>query len=99
MVSATENGIIMDHDTNQDEKSFMNNAMNRRSFLSIGAATLGGVLVPAIVTPALAVPLPERKGGTRHLAFRNTHTGDSFNGVFRVGDKYLPDAFDQINYV
>lgn len=73
--------------------------IDRRSFLSIGAATLGGVLIPAVASPALAVPLPQRKGGTRRVAFRNTHTGESFNGVYRVGDKYLPDAFDQINHV
>jgi len=74
--------------------------VDRRSFLSIGAATLGGVIVPALVTPAMAgVPLPPRKGGTRRLKFRNAHTGESFSGVYRVGDKYIPDAFDQINHV
>lgn len=73
--------------------------IDRRSFLSIGAATLGGLIVPALVNPAMAVPLPQRKGGTRRIAFRNAHTGESFSGVYRVGDKYLPDAFDQINHV
>lgn len=77
----------------------MDKEIDRRSFLAIGAATLGGVFVPAIASPALAVPLPQRKGGTRRIAFRNTHTGESFNGVYRIGDKYLPDAFDQINHV
>jgi uncharacterized protein YcbK (DUF882 family) len=33
------------------------------------------------------------------VVFRNTHTGESFSGVYRVGNKYLPDAFDRINYV
>lgn len=75
--------------------------MNRRSFLGIGAATLGGVLIPSLVSPALANGF---KGGvigegSRRLAFRNTHTGESFSGVYRVGDKYLPDAFRQINTV
>lgn len=79
--------------------SMMDKTIDRRSFLSVGAATLGGVLIPALTSPALAVPLPQRKGGTRRIAFRNTHTGESFNGVYRVGDKYLPDAFDQINHV
>jgi len=79
--------------------SMIDKTIDRRSFLSIGAATLGGVIIPAVASPALAVPLPQRKGGTRRLAFRNAHTGESFNGVYRVGDKYLPDAFDQINHV
>lgn len=73
--------------------------IDRRSFLSIGAATLGGVIIPAIASPAMAVPLPPRKGGTRRISFRNAHTGESFSGVYRAGDKYLPDAFDQINHV
>ena len=33
------------------------------------------------------------------LAFRHAHTGESFSGVYRVGDKYLPEAFERINYV
>ncbi|MEM9470091.1 MAG: DUF882 domain-containing protein [Pseudomonadota bacterium] len=73
--------------------------VDRRSFLTIGAAALGGLLVPALASPAAAVPIPQRKGGSKRLSFRNAHTGESFSGVYRVGDKYLPDAFDQINHV
>ncbi len=75
--------------------------MDRRSFLGIGAATLGGVLIPALVSPAMAANFKGGVVGTgaRRVAFRNTHTGESFSGVYRVGDKYLPDAFDQINMV
>lgn len=78
-----------------------NTDLNRRSFLGLGAATLGGVILPSLIAPAAAANF---KGGviaegTRRLAFRNTHTGESFSGVYRVGDKYLPDAFKQINYV
>lgn len=77
------------------------NDLNRRSFLGLGAATLGGVFIPSLITPAEAGTF---KGGVagdgaRRLAFRNTHTGESFSGVYRVGDKYLPDAFTQINTV
>lgn len=75
--------------------------MDRRSFLSIGAATLGGIILPAMTSPAAAATF---KGGVvgdgaRRLSFRNTHTGESFSGVYRVGDKYLADAFTQINTV
>lgn len=78
-----------------------NKTLNRRSFLGLGAATLGGVIIPALVSPASAANF---KGGVisegaRRLAFRNTHTGESFSGVYRVGNKYLPDAFKQINMV
>ncbi len=79
-----------------DEKS-----CDRRSFLGLGAATLGGVVIPSLLSPALAGNF---KGGiigngAKRVAFRNTHTGESFSGVYRVGHKYLPDAFKQINIV
>jgi uncharacterized protein YcbK (DUF882 family) len=76
--------------------------MNRRSFLGFGAATLGGVMMPALAKPALAAASFKGgvvESGSRRLSFRNAHTGESFTGVYRVGDKYLPDAFTQINTV
>lgn len=75
--------------------------MDRRSFLGIGAASLCGLMVPALATPASAANFKSGviENGARRLAFRNTHTGESFSGVYRVGDKYLPDAFKQINMV
>ncbi|MEM6811770.1 MAG: DUF882 domain-containing protein [Pseudomonadota bacterium] len=77
------------------------NSLDRRSFLGIGGATLAGVVIPSLINPAAAATF---KGGVvgdgaRRLSFRNTHTGESFSGVYRVGDKYLPDAFSQINTV
>mgnify|MGYP001030101795 CR=1 FL=1 len=33
------------------------------------------------------------------ISFRNAHTNESFSGVYRVGNKYLPEAFERINYV
>lgn len=89
----TEDLILPHHIENKD--------LNRRSFLGLGAATLGGVILPSLIAPAAAANF--KNGvigeGARRLAFRNTHTGESFSGVYRVGDKYLPDAFKQINYV
>lgn len=76
--------------------------INRRSFLAVGAATLGGVLVPSIVGNAASAATFKGgmvQSGSRRLAFRNAHTGESFSGVYRVGNKYLPDAFKQINTV
>ncbi len=68
--------------------------LDRRSFLSLGAATLGGLLIPSLSNVAQAANY-----GPRRLSFRNAHTGESFSGVYRVGNKYLPDAFKQINMV
>ena len=79
----------------------INKNLNRRFFLGLGAATMGGLILPSLAKPALAGNF--KSGvigeGARRLSFRNTHTGESFSGVYRVGDKYLPDAFKQINYV
>ena len=76
----------------------MNKDISRRSFLTIGAATLGTVMIPGLAQ-ATQFKTGVVESGTRRLAFRNVHTGESFSGVYRVGDKYLPDAFKQINMV
>lgn len=86
---------------NEATEMDLNKNVNRRSFLGIGAATLGAVMIPALISPAAAGNF---KGGvvgngSRRLMFRNAHTGESFSGVYRVGNKYLPDAFQQINTV
>ncbi len=91
----------MRNDTNLIHKNNDKKTINRRSFLGLGAMTLGGLIIPSLITPASAANF---KGGVigsgaRRLAFRNAHTGESFSGVYRVGNKYLPDAFDQINIV
>ncbi len=33
------------------------------------------------------------------VSFRNAHTQESFSGVYRVGDQYLPDVFERLNYM
>ena len=89
----------------------MMKTFDRRSFLSLGAqaaCVAGGSLIS---NPAMSMVLPERKPardmmerrsagvGERRITFKNLHTGEAFSGVYRVGDKYLPDAFDRINLV
>ncbi len=72
--------------------------LDRRGFLKSGLVAIGTGLVTMMAPPAFAsMRMPE--SGAFTIAFRNTHTGDSFNGVYRVGNKYLPDAFDRINHV
>jgi len=77
--------------------------VSRRRFLSLGASLgLGSVAVSGFVPTAFASMLGRddySMSGARRVAFRNSHTGEIFSGVYRVGDKYLPDAFDQINIV
>jgi uncharacterized protein YcbK (DUF882 family) len=72
--------------------------LDRRGFLKSGLVAIGTGLVTMMTPPAFAaMKMPE--SGSFTIGFRNAHTGDSFNGVYRVGNKYLPDAFDRINHV
>lgn len=67
----------------------------RRAFLKKSVFVAAGVAaMPSIIKPAFA-----NYGGAYRVSFRNAHTSESFSGVYRVGDKYLPEAFGQINYV
>lgn len=79
-----------------------NTGASRRDVLKYGLyAACGSILMPSLTGTAEAAAFKGAniKDGTRRVSFRNTHTGESFSGVYRVGNKYLPDAFDQINYV
>lgn len=75
-------------------------AMSRRSLLRgglWGGLILGaGSLLP-LSAEAARIAMPE--SGQFQISFRNQHTGESFNGVYRVGNKYMPDAFKRINIV
>lgn len=77
-----------------------NTDVSRRSFLGAGlwAGALGAA---ALLTPlpveAARVSMPE--AGRFQIALRNQHTGESFSGAYRVGNKYMPEAFKQLNVV
>lgn len=69
--------------------------IDRRDLLKLG---LLGVL--GTVTPLL--PAKEAMAsnyGSWRVNFRHAHTKETFNGVYRVGDRYLPEAFERLNYV
>jgi uncharacterized protein YcbK (DUF882 family) len=69
---------------------------SRRTFLKSGfTLSLSALMSVGSVTPALALP----SGGTYNVDLRNEHTGETFSGAYRVGNKYLPEAFERINYV
>lgn len=76
-------------------------SVSRRKFLGFGALAAGSLAASSIITPASASIFSRstQLDGARKIAFRNSHTGETFSGVYRVGDKYLPDAFDRINIV
>ncbi|MAF97530.1 MAG: twin-arginine translocation pathway signal sequence domain-containing protein [Micavibrio sp.] len=68
--------------------------LDRREILKMG---LCGFVATA--TPFLLSTEAKASSSTWRTSFRNAHTGESFNGVYRVGNKYLPDAFERISYV
>ena len=70
------------------------NSIDRRDILKLGLAGMLATVVP------LGLPSTGHAArNTWRVAFRHGHTGESFNGVYRVGDKYLPEAFERLNYV
>ncbi len=75
--------------------------VSRRKFLGFGALAAGAVAASSVPLKASAAIFGggTQLDGARKISFRNTHTDETFTGVYRVGDKYLPDAFDQINIV
>lgn len=79
-----------------DFESLVSKTMERRGFLQ-ATMTLSAAafLSTSLVTPALAA----NNAGVYRASFRNAHTGETFDGVYRVGNKYLPEAFERINYV
>lgn len=68
--------------------------IDRREVLKLG---LAGVL--ATTLPLSFATDAQARQNTWRVGFRNAHTGDSFNGVYRVGNKYMPEAFERMNYI
>lgn len=68
----------------------------RRDLLKWTGAGVIASMLPFVSTRDAAAA---SNNGTWKIAFRHAHTGESFSGVYRVGDKYLPEAFERLNYV
>ncbi len=68
--------------------------LERRDLLKMGLAGILASIVPLGAGSAQAAGFSQRR-----ISFRHAHTGESFSGVYRVGDKYLPEAFERLNYV
>ena len=88
--------------TPSSSQPLIRKSLSRRAFVQVGGSMALGSLVAGMTAhPAHAAVFGGgmNESGARRIAFRNTHTGESFSGVYRVGDKYLPEAFDRINVV
>ena len=76
---------------NREEKM-----IDRRQVLKLGLAGFLATSVPLLSSPAQAA---RGRSDAWRVSFRQAHTGESFNGVYRVGSRYLPEAFERLNYV
>lgn len=68
----------------------------RRGFLKAGIAGIVASTIPFISAKSV---FAANNFETWKISFRHSHTGESFSGVYRVGDKYLPEAFERLSYV
>jgi uncharacterized protein YcbK (DUF882 family) len=68
----------------------------RRQILQLG---LVGMLAAAMPLCVSKNSFAKSNTESWRIRFRHSHTGESFSGVYRVGDTYLPEAFERINYV
>jgi uncharacterized protein YcbK (DUF882 family) len=87
---------VADHDTVQTQTEMTRRAILRGGVLGGLALMTGGLILPG-TAEAARLPMPGE--GRFQISFRNQHTGESFDGTYRVGNKYLPEAFQRINVV
>jgi uncharacterized protein YcbK (DUF882 family) len=76
-----------------DKKDLM---IHRRDVLKMGMAGLIMASIPFVSTRKAMAAI---EGGVWKISLKHAHTGESFSGAYRVGDKYLPEAFERLNYV
>lgn len=73
----------------------MKKLIMRRKVLKMGLAGLAGLAAGfANILPAKA-----RETIGYSISLKNAHTGETFNGVYRVGGYYVPRAFRKINHI
>ncbi len=74
----------------------MKSGIDRRDVLKMGLAGALAAATPILLsTPSQAAT----NANAWRARFKQAHTGETFDGVYRVGNKYLPEAFERLNYV
>ena len=77
---------------NVDDNGFI----DRRGVLKAGVMGAAAMAIPMIG----AGEAHARTGnGSWRVSFKQAHTGETFSGTYRVGNRYLPEAFERLNYV
>lgn len=78
-----------------DGKTINHTGLNRRRFLKLSTA---GALVAALPGPAIAA-VRCFSDPSRALSIYNTHTGETFQGVYWFRGRYLWESLDRIDRV
>lgn len=73
----------------------MKKFLTRRTVLKAGFAGFAGIAAGI----AGILPASARETIGYSISIKNAHTGETFNGVYRVGGYYVPRAFRQINRI
>ncbi|MCF8496318.1 MAG: DUF882 domain-containing protein [Alphaproteobacteria bacterium] len=69
-------------------------ALNRRQILKSGFV---GLLAATI--PTFGFSRKAEAAAAWRISLRHAHSNEAWRGVYRVGDRYLPEAFEKINYL
>jgi uncharacterized protein YcbK (DUF882 family) len=77
----------------------LRNSMHLKSHAAMlsGEAVVPGVMPEEIAADGSASVSPE-EGKPYQLKMFNLHTGESLDVVYRIGNTYLPDALEKLNY-
>lgn len=70
-------------------------SQTRRSFLG----KLGGGLAAVSLSMFYSLPAKARKTIGHSVSFKNIHTGEVYEGIYRVGGYYIPEEFKKINHI
>jgi uncharacterized protein YcbK (DUF882 family) len=75
----------------------LRSSMHLKSAMMTGEAVVPGVMPAEIAASGSTTALPE-DGKPYQLKMTNLHTGESLDIVYRIGDTYLPEALEKLNY-
>lgn len=95
--TSAEHQPLLDQIGSSEQLMHLDPTMDRRSILAGGLKLSAMTLLASLaVKPALAA---RNERNVFRTSIYNLHTGDKYSGAYRVGNKYLPEAFEELNYV
>lgn len=98
-MSERKSFLISPSDHGQGSQHGADKKMSRRGFLGVVAGAMAGGAFAMSPTSAAASSFSRAilDSGKRYISLRHIHTGETFSGVYRIGDQYIYKAFEEIN--